>query len=151
MAIELQIHGRKVTVAAPAAMPLLWALRDVLGMTGTKYGCGIGACGACTVLVDGKPARSCLLPIGELQGREVTTIEGLAQGAELHPAQQAWVECSVPQCGWCQPAQVLTAAALMAQDPKPDAAAVDRAMDGVLCRCGTQQRIRAAMKRCLGS
>lgn len=151
MAIELQIHGRKVTVDAPAAMPLLWALRDVLGMTGTKYGCGIGACGACTVLVDGKPARSCLLPIGELQGREITTIEGLAKDTELHPAQQAWVECSVPQCGWCQPAQVLTAASLLAQDPKPDAAAVDRAMDGVLCRCGTQQRIRTALKRCLGS
>ncbi|MEY4673622.1 MAG: hypothetical protein RL148_1406 [Planctomycetota bacterium] len=151
MATELLVNGRKVTVDVPPSMPLLWALRDVLGMTGTKYGCGIGACGSCTVLVDGKATRSCLQPVESLAGKAITTIEGLATGDALHPAQQAWVECSVPQCGWCQPAQVLTAASLMAQDPRPDAAAVDRAMDGVLCRCGTQQRIRAALKRCLGS
>lgn len=125
--------------------PLLWVLRDHLGLTGTRYGCGIGRCGACTVLVDGQPVPSCLTPANTLGGAAVTTIEGLAEGDALHPLQQAWIDEDVAQCGYCQGAQLLRAAALLAREPRPDRAAIDAALAAVICRCGTYQRIRAAV------
>ena len=127
-------------------MPLLWVLRDLLGLTGTKYGCGQMLCGACTVHVDGKATRTCQLPVEQIAGRRVTTIEGLGDGA-LHPLQQAWIAESVPQCGYCQSGQIMTAAALLAEIPAPSDKDVNNAMRGVLCRCGTYQRIRSAIHR----
>ena len=127
-------------------MPLLWALRDKLDLLGTKYSCGIGTCGTCTVLVNGIPMRSCVVPAASLAGNAITTIEGL-DPAGRHPLQRAWNEEDVPQCGYCQGGQILTAAALLARNPKPDDAAIDAAMSGVLCRCGTYHRIRKAIKR----
>jgi isoquinoline 1-oxidoreductase alpha subunit len=143
--ITLKINGKKHTLDVPADMPLLWALRDKLNMTGTKYGCGIGRCGTCTVLVDGEPKQSCHLPAVEMAGKEITTIEGLSADGS-HPVQKAWNEEDVPQCGYCQGGQILTAAALLKKNPKPDDAAIDEAMKDNLCRCGTYFRIRKAIK-----
>jgi isoquinoline 1-oxidoreductase subunit alpha len=146
MATNLTINGRDQAVDADPEMPLLWALRDMLGLTGTKYGCGIAQCGACTVLVDGQPVRSCATRVGDLAGRRVTTIEGL-HPEHRHPLQQAWIAEQVPQCGYCQSGQILAAAALLAENPRPTDAEIDGAMVGNLCRCGTYPRIRAAIKR----
>lgn len=143
MAITLQINGRAVNVAAAPDTPLLWVLRDELGLTGTKYGCGVAQCGACTVLAGGAPIRSCVMPIEGLQGQAISTIEGLGG---VHPVQQAWVRRDVPQCGYCQSGQIMSAVALLAATPKPDDAAIDEAMSGNICRCGAYQRIRAAIK-----
>ncbi len=143
---SLRVNGTTRTVRADPDTPLLWVLRDELDLTGTKYGCGIGQCGACTVLVEGAAVRSCLLPLAALGDAEVTTIEGLSPDAG-HPVQRAWVEEDVAQCGYCQPGQILSAVALLTQNAHPDAAAIERAMDGNLCRCGTYARIRRAIRR----
>jgi isoquinoline 1-oxidoreductase subunit alpha len=146
MAFELRVNGRTVNVDAPGDMPLLWALRDVLHMHGTKYGCGEGLCGACTVLLDGKAVRSCVTPVSEVGKRAVTTIEGLSADG-THPLQRAWQEVDVPQCGYCQAGQIMSAAELLASNPKPTDKDIDEAMDGNLCRCGTYLRIRSAIHR----
>jgi isoquinoline 1-oxidoreductase subunit alpha len=143
---KLQVNGRPVDVDAPPETPLLWALRDTLGLTGTKYGCGIGACGSCTVLLEGRPVRSCQVTLAEAAGRRVTTIEGLSLDGN-HPVQRAWIADEVPQCGYCQPGQIVAAAALLAEKPHPTDADIDAAMDGILCRCGTYDRIRRAIHR----
>ena len=142
--IELHINGRTRQLDADPEMPLLWALRDIAGLTGTKYGCGIAQCGACTVLVDGQPARSCQVRVGDLAGRRVTTIEGLHPEGR-HPVQLAWISEGVPQCGFCQSGQIMSAAALLAQTPRPTDADINAAMNGHICRCGTYQRMRAAI------
>src|ERR1700733_14915209 len=147
MSLTLQVNGRGVTVNAAPETPLLWVLRDELGLTGTKYGCGIAQCGACTVHLDGQPTRSCQTPISALAGVKVTTIEGLG-GAP--PLQTAWVKHDVPQCGYCQTGQIMSAVALLAQTPKPSDKDIDDAMSGNICRCGTYQRIRAAIKDAAG-
>jgi isoquinoline 1-oxidoreductase subunit alpha len=148
--IELTINGERRRLDADPAMPLLWALRDVLGLTGTKYGCGIAQCGACTVHLDGAPTRACQTPIGTIGNRAVTTIEGLDPAGQ-HPLQRAWVAAQVPQCGYCQSGQIMTAAALLKETPKPTDADIDAAMAGNLCRCGTYQRIRAAIHDAAGA
>ena len=145
-AVTLKINGQSHTVDVPSDMPLLWALRDKLDLVGTKYSCGIGVCGSCTVLVNGLPMRSCTMPAASLAGAEITTIEGL-DPAGRHPVQVAWNEEDVPQCGFCQAGQVLTAAALLQRNPNPTDDDIDAAMSGVLCRCGTYPRIRKAIKR----
>ena len=145
--IELIVNGARRQVDAPAEMPLLWALRDILGLTGTKFGCGQALCGACTVHVDGQPARACVTQVGAVAGKRVTTIEGLAEGDRDHPVQAAWQELNVPQCGYCQAGQLMSAAALLRQNPNPTYADIDNAMSGNLCRCGTYVRIRGAVKR----
>jgi isoquinoline 1-oxidoreductase alpha subunit len=142
----LQVNGTAHDIEADPAMPLLWALRDLLGLTGTKYSCGISVCGACTVLVEGKPVRSCVTPVSTVSGKAITTIEGLSPDRS-HPVQQAWLEEQVPQCGYCQSGQILSAVALLNTTPEPSDADIDTAMSGVLCRCGTYQRIRKAIKR----
>lgn len=142
--IGLRINGRSYSFDGDDTMPLLWYLRDVLRLTGTKFGCGIGACGACTVLVDGKAQRACLTPMKALAKHEVTTIEGLANG-ELHPVQQAWVEIDVPQCGYCQAGQIIAAADLLKRTPNPNDEDIGKISN--LCRCGTYPRIRKAIKR----
>ncbi|HUQ15403.1 MAG TPA: (2Fe-2S)-binding protein [Gemmatimonadales bacterium] len=142
------VNGKRRTVTAEPDMPLLWVVRDQLGLTGTKFGCGIAQCGACTVHIDGKPVRSCVMPAGAVKGA-VTTIEGLAPDRS-HPLQQAWIELDVPQCGYCQSGQIMTAAALLAKNPHPSDADIDAAMSGNICRCGTYQRIRAAIHRAAG-
>lgn len=148
MTISLNINGQDRLVAAEADTPLLWVLRDELHLTGTKYGCGVAQCGACTVHVDGEAVRSCQTPIGGLAaGAKITTIEGL--NAE-HPVQAAWVKHDVPQCGYCQSGQIMSAAALLAKTPKPSDAQIDAAMSGNICRCGTYQRIHAAIKDASG-
>lgn len=147
----VEINGQSRDIDAPADMPLLWALRDVLGMTGTKFGCGRGLCGACTVHLDGTPIRSCLTPLSVAAGRRITTIEGLAPAGGLHPVQQAWLDEGVVQCGYCQSGQIMAAAALLAANPKPSDADIDNAMSGNLCRCGTYPRIRAAIHRAAGA
>ena len=147
MARTLDINGRSVSVQAAPDTPLLWVLRDELELTGTKYGCGIAQCGACTVHANGAAIRSCQTPIGSLDGVKITTIEGLG-GA--HPMQVAWVKHDVPQCGYCQSGQIMSAAALLAKTPKPTDADIDAAMSGNICRCGTYQRIRAAIKDAAG-
>ena len=144
--VKLQINGKEHVIEADPAMPLLWALRDLLGLTGTKYSCGISACGACTVLVDGKPVRSCVTPVSAVSGNAIMTIEGLSNDRS-HPVQQAWLEEQVPQCGYCQSGQIMAAVALLSQKPNPTEADIDTAMSGVLCRCGTYPRIRKAIKR----
>jgi isoquinoline 1-oxidoreductase alpha subunit len=143
---DVRVNGKAERLAAPADMPLLWALRDLLGLTGTKYGCGAGQCRSCTVHLDGEPIFSCLVPIAAAHGRSVTTIEGLV-GNPMHPVQQAWIEEDVVQCGFCQPGQIMTAAALLASNPAPSDAEIDEAMSPVLCRCGTYNRIRQAIHR----
>jgi aerobic-type carbon monoxide dehydrogenase small subunit (CoxS/CutS family) len=147
--VILKINGKDHSLDVPADLPLLWALRDTLNMTGTKYGCGIGQCGTCTVLVDGAPVRSCMLPAASMAGREITTIEGLSPDGS-HPVQRAWNDEDVPQCGYCQGGQILAAVSLLEKNPSPDDAAIDRAMAGNLCRCGTYFRIRKAIKRAAG-
>ena len=143
--MELRVNGTTVSLDADPDMPLLWALRDVAGLTGTKFGCGIAQCGACTVLVDGQPVRSCVTPVSSVSG-EITTIEGIAaQDGTLSAVQQAWVEGQVAQCGYCQSGQVLAATALLKTNPSPSDADIDEAMSGNLCRCGTYTRIRAAI------
>jgi isoquinoline 1-oxidoreductase alpha subunit len=142
MALTLDINGKPVAVKSPPETPLLWVLRDELGLTGSKYGCGSGLCGACTVLVDEAAVRACVTPAGSLAGAKILTIEGLG-GA--HPVQQAWLRHDVPQCGYCQSGQILSAVALLAEKPAPTDADIDTAMDGNICRCGTYQRIRAAI------
>ncbi|HKK77550.1 MAG TPA: (2Fe-2S)-binding protein [Saprospiraceae bacterium] len=144
MEVTLNINGEKKTVDLDPDMPLLWAIRDFVGLTGTKFGCGIGQCGACTVLIDGQPIRSCTLPVSAVSGA-ITTIEGLSENND-HPVQQAWIEAQVPQCGYCQSGQILNAVALLEQNPNPSDEDIHQAMDGVLCRCGTYPRIRKAIK-----
>ena len=146
MPITLTINGTEHVVELAPETPLLWALRDELGLMGTKFGCGRALCGACTVHLDGKPVRSCLLPIANLAGRAVTTIEGLSPDAS-HPVQRAWLAENVPQCGYCQSGQIMSAVALLAGNPSPSDADIDGAMSGNLCRCGTYQRIRRAIHR----
>ena len=143
--ITLNINGEEHTLEVTPEMPLLWALRDILNLTGTKYGCGIGLCGSCTVLIDGEAARSCTLPAAAVEGMKITTIEGLAPEGD-HPVQRAWNEEDVAQCGYCQGGQVLAATALLNGNPDPDDAAIDDALRGNICRCGTYPRIRKAVK-----
>ena len=131
-------------------MPLLWALRDLLGLVGTKYGCGIAQCGACTVHLDGVPARSCILRVADIGQRRIRTIEGLARGEQLHPLQQAWIDVDVAQCGYCQAGQIMSAASLLETNPNPSDADIDAAMSGNYCRCGTYNRIRTAIKSAAG-
>ncbi len=147
--VHLTVNGEDRTVDLPAGIPLLWVLRDFLDLTGTKYGCGIGVCGACTVHVDGRAVRACSVAADQVTG-SVTTIEGLSAGGD-HPVQRAWLAENVSQCGYCQPGQVMAAAALLAADPRPGRAAIDAAMSKVLCRCGTYQRIRRAIQRAVES
>jgi isoquinoline 1-oxidoreductase alpha subunit len=144
--IELQINGQLHSLEADAQMPLLWAVRDLLGLTGTKYSCGAGLCGSCTVLVNGEPTRSCITPLSAVAGKSITTIEGLSENGD-HPLQEAWQAEHVTQCGYCQPGQLMNAAALLEKNPHPSDADIDEAMGDVLCRCGTYQRIRAAIHR----
>lgn len=145
--IELTINGKTHRLDADPEMPLLWAIRDLVGLTGTKYGCGVAQCGACTVHVDGVATRSCSIPLESVAGSKVTTIEALGGS---HPLQKAWEEMQVPQCGYCQSGQIMSAAALLKDTPKPTDADIDAAMDGNLCRCGTYPRIKAAIKRAAG-
>lgn len=144
MSFQLNINRKPTTVDAAGDTPLLWVLRDTLDMKGTKYGCGIGACGACTVLVDGQPVRSCQTPVSQVKGN-VTTIEGLAESGKLTAVQQAWIDLDVAQCGYCQSGQILSATALLAKNPKPTDADILSAMTGNLCRCATYNRIKAAI------
>mgnify|MGYP001826052124 FL=1 len=144
--VTLKINGTEHTLDVDRDMPLLWALRDRLNLTGTKYSCGIGECGTCTVLVDGRPVKSCLRTAERMDGREITTIEGLSEDVS-HPVQKAWHDEDVAQCGYCQGGQVLAAVALLEENPDPDDAAIDEAMKDNLCRCGTYVRIRKAIKR----
>ena len=147
MSTTFTLNGVRKTVDVPEEMPLLWVLRDVLGMTGTKFGCGMAQCGACTVHLDGNAVRTCILPIAEVAGKSVTTIEGLGTPDKLHPLQAAWVAENVPQCGYCQSGQIMSAAALLKQNPKPSDEDINTAMAGNLCRCGTYSRIRKAIHR----
>jgi len=144
--MKLTVNGTEREVDAPSDMPLLWVLRDLLGLTGTKFGCGIAQCGACTVHLDGAPKRSCVTPVSAAAGKKITTIEGLSADGS-HPVQQAWAELDVVQCGYCQSGQIMSAAALVAAKSKPTDADIDAAMSGNICRCGTYQRIRAAVHR----
>ncbi len=144
--IRLYVNGVLHAVDVDPGTPLLWVLRDALSLTGTKYGCGIAACGACTVHVDGEPLRSCVTPVASVEGKHVITIEGLS-GDGGHAVQRAWVAEEVPQCGFCQSGQIMAAAALLARNPRPTDAEIDDAMAGIICRCGTYQRIRKAIRR----
>lgn len=150
MPYDLQVNGEPQRVDVPADMPLLWVLRDVIGLTGTKYGCGIAQCGACTVHLDGKPVRSCVLPVSAVGSRGVTTVEAVGGTPQGRAVQTAWLGLEVIQCGYCQSGQIMSAAALLARNPAPDDAAIDAAMAGNICRCGTYPRIRAAIKRAAG-
>ena len=145
--ITLTVNGSPYQVDLEPDTPLLWALRDAVGLTGTKFGCGIAQCGACTVHLDGKPVRSCVLPVGAVRDRAVTTIEGVGASPAGAKVQKAWLDLEVIQCGYCQSGQIMSAAALLAATPKPDDADIDAAMAGNICRCGTYVRIRAAIKR----
>ena len=147
--IALRINGKDVNVDAAPDTPLLWVLRDTLAMTGTKFGCGIAQCGACTVHIDGTPSRSCQTPVSALAGKEITTIEGISADGS-HPVQQAWIAEQVPQCGYCQSGQIMSAVALLAKTKNPTDADIDAAMSGNVCRCGTYQRIRRAIHRAAG-
>jgi len=144
--MHLTVNGVKREVDAPSDMPLLWVLRDVFGLTGTKFGCGMAQCGACTVHVDGEPLRSCVMPLSAVAGKSITTIEGLSSDGN-HPVQRAWAELDVVQCGYCQSGQIMSAVALLAAKPKPTDADIDAALTGNICRCGTYQRVRAAIHR----
>jgi isoquinoline 1-oxidoreductase alpha subunit len=148
--LRLTVNGRLHTVEVAPDTPLLWVIRDTLALTGTKFGCGIGACGSCTVHLDGAAIRSCTTPVSDAAGRRITTIEGLSPARD-HPLQLAWIAEEVPQCGYCQPGQIMSAAALLAHTPKPSDADIDSAMAGNLCRCGTYQRIRRAIHRAAGN
>jgi isoquinoline 1-oxidoreductase alpha subunit len=148
---QLTINGQKHAVDAPDDMPLLWVLRDILGLTGTKFGCGIAQCGACTVHLEGKPVRSCLLPVSAAVGHPVTTIEGIGATAVGAKVQKAWLDLEVVQCGYCQSGQIMSAAALLSVTPQPDDSDINAAMAGNICRCGTYVRIREAIKRAAGS
>jgi isoquinoline 1-oxidoreductase alpha subunit len=147
MATTLNINGERKVFDAPDGMPLLWVLRDLLGMTGTKFGCGIAQCGACTVHIDGKPVRSCVLPVSAIRDRAVTTIEGIGATPAGASVQKAWLDLEVIQCGYCQSGQIMTATALLTTIPHPDDSDIDAAMAGNICRCGTYIRIRDAIKR----
>lgn len=147
--LNLRVNGEDHAVDVAPDTPLLWVIRDRIGLTGTKYGCGIAQCGACTVHVDGDPVRACVTPVSSVEGREVTTIEGLSPDG-AHPVQRAWVDEDVPQCGYCQAGQIMTAVALLRDTPAPDDEAIDRAMTGHICRCGTYDRIRRAIHRAAG-
>ena len=144
--MQLNVNGTVREVDAPEDMPLLWVLRDVLGLTGTKFGCGMAQCGACTVHLDGQATRSCVLPVSAVAGRMVTTIEGLSPDGS-HPVQKAWVDADVVQCGYCQPGQIMSAAALLAHNPNPSDTDIDAALAGNICRCGTYQRVREAVRQ----
>jgi len=144
--MKLNVNGTEREVDAPADMPLLWVLRDLMGLTGTKFGCGIAQCGACTVHIDGAPLRSCVTPVSAVAGKTITTIEGLSADGQ-HPVQQAWAELDVVQCGYCQSGQIMSAVALLAKVPAPTDTDIDQALSGNLCRCGTYPRIRAAVHR----
>ena len=150
MKVTLKVNGKPATVDAPSDMPLLWVLRDVLDLKGTKFGCGVAQCGACTVHLRGAPIRSCVTPVAAVRGAEVTTIEGLSPDGS-HPLQRAWQELDVPQCGYCQAGQLMSAAALLAKTPKPSDAQIDAAMNGNLCRCATYLRIRQAIHQAADS
>lgn len=149
MNMKLRVNGAEHILDVDPETPILWVVRDLLGLTGTKYGCGEALCGACTVHLDGHAVRSCVTPVRRAEGKELTTIEGLSTDAS-HPVQQAWLDLRVPQCGFCQAGQIMTAAALLAAKPKPDDDQIDASMAGNLCRCGTYTRIRAAIKRAAG-
>jgi isoquinoline 1-oxidoreductase subunit alpha len=144
--MQVTVNGVTREVDAPSDMPLLWVLRDVLGLTGTKFGCGMAQCGACTVHVNGEPLRSCVMPLSAVAGKSITTIEGLSSDGS-HPVQRAWAELDVVQCGYCQSGQIMSAVALLAAKPKPTDADIDAALTGNICRCGTYQRVRAAVHR----
>jgi isoquinoline 1-oxidoreductase alpha subunit len=146
MKTQLTVNGRPTTVDAPPEMPLLWVVRDLLDLKGTKFGCGMSVCGMCTLHVDGAATRSCVTPLGSVAGKSITTIEGLSADGS-HPVQKAWRDLDVAQCGYCQAGQIMSAAALLAKTPKPTAAQIDDAMDGNLCRCGTYLRIREAIRK----
>jgi len=148
--MDFKINGRAVKHDGEGDMPLLWYLRDIEGMTGTKYGCGAGLCGACTVHVNGVAVRSCQTSMEDVEGSDVKTIEGMAEGNKLHALQQAWADYNVPQCGYCQSGQIMQAASLLAENPKPTDAEIDEAMEGNICRCGTYQRIKAAIRDVAG-
>ncbi|CAB3804759.1 (2Fe-2S)-binding protein [Paraburkholderia fynbosensis] len=145
--IELTINAQKHVVDAPPEMPLLWVIRDIVGLTGTKFGCGIAQCGACTVHLDGEPARSCVTPVAAVGGRRITTIEAIGATPAGQKVQKAWLDIDVVQCGYCQSGQIMSAAALIASNPAPNDADIDAAMAGNICRCGTYVRIRAAIKQ----
>ena len=146
MAVSFTLNGKSQSVDVDSQMPLLWVLRDTLNMTGTKFGCGMALCGACTVHINGEATRSCITPISAVAGKKVTTIEGLSEEGN-HPVQQAWIEVDVPQCGYCQCGQIMSAAALLTKKPNPSDADIDDFMSGNICRCGTYQRIRKAIHR----
>ena len=150
MSIRLRVNGAEHTLDVDPEMPLLWALRDILGLTGTKYGCGQALCGACSIHIDGEVVRSCVTPVRRAEGKAVTTIEGLSADGS-HPLQKAWVDLAVPQCGFCQAGQIMTAAALLAKKPKPTDQEIDESMGGNICRCGTYIRIRSAIKKAAGT
>jgi len=149
--MQLTINGKTHTVDVPADMPLLWVLRDVIGLTGTKFGCGMAACGACTVHLEGRPIRSCGTPVGSVVGRHVTTIEAIGETPAGKKIQEAWIALDVPQCGYCQSGQIMSASALLATTPRPTDDDIDSAMSGNICRCGTYGRIRAAIKEAAGT
>lgn len=149
MTIRLRVNGTEHTLDVDPEMPLLWAVRDILGLTGTKYGCGQALCGACSIHIDGEVVRACVTPVRRAEGKAVTTIEGLSADGS-HPLQKAWVELGVPQCGFCQAGQIMTAAALLAKRPKPTDHEIDESMGGNICRCGTYIRIRSAIKKAAG-
>jgi isoquinoline 1-oxidoreductase alpha subunit len=146
MSLKLTVNEKPSTVDVPAEMPLLWVLRDVLDLKGTKFGCGMAQCGACTVHLDGVPVRSCILPVSKAEGKRVTTIEGLSEDGS-HPLQKVWCELDVPQCGYCQAGQLMSAAALLASNPRPSDGEIDTAMSGNICRCATYLRIREGIKK----
>lgn len=150
MAYKLTVNGRSTTVDVPGDMPLLWVIREVLNLPGTKFGCGMSLCGACTVHVNGAATRSCVTPISEAAGKQITTIEGLSPSGN-HPLQKAWMQVDVPQCGYCQVGQIMSAAALLKKHPKPTDAQIDSAMEGNICRCGTYLRIREAIHQAAGA
>jgi len=149
MTIKLRVNGKDQTLDVDPEMPILWAVRDTLGLVGTKYGCGQALCGACVVHLDGEPVRACVTPIRRAEGKAITTIEGLSPDGS-HPLQKAWVEMGVPQCGYCQSGQIMSAAALLSKKARPTDAEIDASLSGNICRCGTYTRIRAAVKKAAG-